>query len=60
MTRAALKAKEAKEAELKARIEELERERKVAADKIRALRDGLGDLLVDVDGGVDADQGDQS
>lgn len=61
MTRAALKAKEAKEAELKARIEELERERKVANDKIRALRDGLGELLVDdVDGGVDADQGDRA
>ncbi|KAK3397978.1 hypothetical protein B0T20DRAFT_413862 [Sordaria brevicollis] len=61
MTRAALKAKEANEAELRARIEELERERKVANDKIRALRDGLGELLVDdVDSGVDANRGERS
>ncbi|ESA44082.1 uncharacterized protein NCU03265 [Neurospora crassa OR74A] len=57
MTRAALKAKEAKEVELKARIEELERERKVAADKVRALRDGLGELFGDVDGCVDSGEG---
>lgn len=57
MTRAALKAKEAKEEELRARIEELERERKSAADKIRALRDGLGEVLGDVDGGGSNDNG---
>ncbi|EGZ77371.1 hypothetical protein NEUTE2DRAFT_100187 [Neurospora tetrasperma FGSC 2509] len=57
MTRAALKAREAKEVELKARIEELERERKVAADKVRALRDGLGELFGDVDGCVDGGEG---
>ncbi|KAK1781970.1 hypothetical protein QBC45DRAFT_31010 [Copromyces sp. CBS 386.78] len=51
MTRAALKAKEAKEEELKARIEELERERKVAVDKVRALRDELGGVFGHVDGG---------
>lgn len=50
MTRAALKARDAKEEELKARIEELERERKNAAEKIRALRDGLGGLFGDGDG----------
>lgn len=57
MTRAALKAKEAKEVELKTRIEELERERKIAADKVRALRDGLGELFGDVGGGVDGGEG---
>ncbi|KAJ4419356.1 hypothetical protein N0V85_001049 [Neurospora sp. IMI 360204] len=57
MTRAALRAKEAKEAELRARIEELERERRAAADKVRALRDGLGELFADVDGCVDGGEG---
>ncbi|KAK3496875.1 uncharacterized protein B0T23DRAFT_372919 [Neurospora hispaniola] len=57
MTRAALKAREAKEVELKARIEELERERKVAVNRVRALRDGLGELFGDVDGCVDGGEG---
>lgn len=57
MTRAALKAKEAKEAELRARIEELERERRATADKVRALRNGLGELFADVDGCVDGGEG---
>ncbi|KAK3498390.1 hypothetical protein B0T13DRAFT_261611 [Neurospora crassa] len=57
MTRAALKAKEAKEVELKARIEELERERKVAAGRVRALTDGLGELFGDVDDCVEGGEG---